>query len=44
MHTVGSVGEVRRAVAAEVDFVVAQGLEAGGHVRGQVTTMDALLR
>ncbi len=34
MHTVGSAEEARRAVAAGVDVVVAQGWEAGGHVRG----------
>jgi nitronate monooxygenase len=39
MHTVGSVDEARRAVDAGVDVVVAQGWEAGGHVRGNVTTM-----
>jgi NAD(P)H-dependent flavin oxidoreductase YrpB (nitropropane dioxygenase family) len=36
---VGSVDEARRAVDAGVDVIVAQGWEAGGHVRGQVTTM-----
>ena len=39
MHTAGSVGEARRAVRAGADVVVAQGWEAGGHVRGQVATM-----
>lgn len=39
MHTVGSVEEAKRAVDAGVDVIVAQGWEAGGHVRGQVTTM-----
>ncbi|WKX73837.1 nitronate monooxygenase family protein [Streptomyces sp. XD-27] len=39
LHTVGSVTEAERAVAAGVDVVVAQGWEAGGHVRGEVTTM-----
>jgi NAD(P)H-dependent flavin oxidoreductase YrpB (nitropropane dioxygenase family) len=38
-HTVGTVDEARRAVAANVDVVVAQGWEAGGHVTGRVTTM-----
>jgi nitronate monooxygenase len=37
--TVGSAEEARRAVASGVDLVVAQGWEAGGHVRGQVATM-----
>jgi NAD(P)H-dependent flavin oxidoreductase YrpB (nitropropane dioxygenase family) len=40
VHTVGSVGEAMDAVRAGVDAVVAQGWEAGGHVRGQVTTMS----
>jgi nitronate monooxygenase len=39
MHTVGSAEEARQAVDAGVDVIVAQGWEAGGHVRGQVTTM-----
>ncbi|MFE0378404.1 NAD(P)H-dependent flavin oxidoreductase [Streptomyces inhibens] len=39
LHTVGSVAEAERAVAAGVDVIVAQGCEAGGHVRGEVTTM-----
>ncbi|WP_413809611.1 NAD(P)H-dependent flavin oxidoreductase [Streptomyces sp. OE57] len=39
LHTVGSVTEAERAVAAGVDVIVAQGCEAGGHIRGEVTTM-----
>lgn len=39
LHTVGTVDEARRAVAAGVDVVVAQGWEAGGHVTGRVATM-----
>jgi nitronate monooxygenase len=39
LQTVGSAEEARRAVAAGVDVVVAQGWEAGGHVRGQVATL-----
>jgi len=39
VHTVGSVQEARRAVDVGVDVIVAQGWEAGGHVRGAVTTM-----
>jgi nitronate monooxygenase len=34
----GSVEEARNAKAAEVDVVMAQGFEAGGHVRGNVAT------
>lgn len=39
LHTVGSVLEARQAVDAGVDIIVAQGVEAGGHVRGETTTM-----
>ena len=39
MHTVGSAEEARRVVDAGVDIVVAQGVEAGGHVWGEVSTM-----
>src|ERR1700728_4161633 len=39
LHTVSSAEEARRAVAAGVDVVVAQGWEAGGHVWGQVATL-----
>jgi nitronate monooxygenase len=37
--TVASAEEARRAVASGVDIVVAQGWEAGGHVRSQVATL-----
>ena len=39
MHTVGSAEEARRVVGQGIDIVVAQGVEAGGHVWGNVTTM-----
>ena len=39
LHTVGSADEARRAAAAGVDVVVAQGWEAGGHVWGRVATL-----
>jgi nitronate monooxygenase len=39
MHTVGSAEEARRAVDSGVDVIVAQGWEAGGHVRSQVATL-----
>jgi nitronate monooxygenase len=39
LHTVGSAEEARRAAAAGVDVIVAQGWEAGGHVRGTVATL-----
>lgn len=38
-HTVGSAKEARRVVDLGVDAVVAQGVEAGGHVWGQVGTL-----
>jgi NAD(P)H-dependent flavin oxidoreductase YrpB (nitropropane dioxygenase family) len=37
--TVASAEEARRAVDAGVDVIVAQGWEAGGHVRGEVATL-----
>jgi NAD(P)H-dependent flavin oxidoreductase YrpB (nitropropane dioxygenase family) len=39
LHTVGSAAEARRAVDCGVDIIVAQGWEAGGHVRGTVATL-----
>jgi nitronate monooxygenase len=39
MLTVGSAEEARRAVDAGVDVIVAQGVEAGGHVWGTVSTL-----
>ena len=39
MHTVASAAEARKVVNAGVDIVVAQGVEAGGHVWSEVGTM-----
>ena len=39
MHSVGSAIDAKRAVDCGVDIVIAQGWEAGGHVRGMVATM-----
>jgi nitronate monooxygenase len=39
---VGSLGEARTAVDAGCDFVVAQGIEAGGHVRGSIGVLMLL--
>jgi NAD(P)H-dependent flavin oxidoreductase YrpB (nitropropane dioxygenase family) len=39
LHTVGSADDAKRAVDSGVDIIVAQGWEAGGHVRGMVATM-----
>ena len=42
LHSVGSATEAQSAAAAGVDVLVAQGVEAGGHVRG-TTPRSALL-
>jgi NAD(P)H-dependent flavin oxidoreductase YrpB (nitropropane dioxygenase family) len=42
LHTVGSAAAARRAVDCGVDIIVAQGWEAGGHVRGTVATMPLI--
>jgi NAD(P)H-dependent flavin oxidoreductase YrpB (nitropropane dioxygenase family) len=42
MIQVGSAEEASRAAAAGVDMIVAQGVEAGGHVRGQVGLIPLL--
>jgi NAD(P)H-dependent flavin oxidoreductase YrpB (nitropropane dioxygenase family) len=39
---VGSLDEAIKAATVGCDFIVAQGVEAGGHVRGTVGTMDLL--
>jgi nitronate monooxygenase len=39
LHTVGSADEARHSADSGVDVVVAQGWEAGGHVRSQVATL-----
>ena len=39
MVQVGSVEEARAAQAAGADVIVAQGVEAGGHVRGEIGTL-----
>jgi NAD(P)H-dependent flavin oxidoreductase YrpB (nitropropane dioxygenase family) len=39
---VGSVAEAKAAVDAGCDFIIAQGAEAGGHVRGQVSLLPLL--
>jgi len=42
MLQVGSAEEASRAAAVGVDMIVAQGIEAGGHVRGQVGLVPLL--
>lgn len=44
MYTVATAKQARRADDAGVDIIVAQGWEAGGHVRGEVATMALLPR
>jgi NAD(P)H-dependent flavin oxidoreductase YrpB (nitropropane dioxygenase family) len=39
MYTVGNADDAKRAVDLGVDVIVAQGWEAGGHVRGTVATL-----
>ena len=44
IHQVGSVAAALQAVQVGVDVVVAQGVEAGGHIAGEVTTMALVPR
>ncbi|MBI3853916.1 MAG: nitronate monooxygenase [Verrucomicrobia bacterium] len=44
LHQVGSVEGARQATRAGVDVLVAQGVEAGGHLAGEVTTMALVPR
>ena len=44
MMSVGSVDEAKRAADAGVDVIVAQGWEAGGHVRGNVANLALIPR
>ncbi len=44
IHQCGSVGEARAAEAAGADAVIAQGVEAGGHVRGTTPLLELLER
>ena len=41
---VGSVADAQRAVQAGADAIVAQGVEAGGHIAGEVTTLALVPR
>ncbi len=42
MHTVGNSEDARKAVDDGIDIVVAQGWEAGGHVRGSVASLPLI--
>jgi nitronate monooxygenase len=44
LHQVGSEAEARSALAAGADGVIAQGVEAGGHVRGTIPALELLAR
>ena len=43
MYTVGDAEAAKHAVDNGVDVIVAQGWEAGGHVRGMVATLPPVL-
>ena len=43
-HQVGSAAAAQEAARAGVDVIIAQGVEAGGHVAGEVTTMALVPR
>jgi NAD(P)H-dependent flavin oxidoreductase YrpB (nitropropane dioxygenase family) len=44
LHQVGSEGEALAAHAAGAEGVIAQGVEAGGHVRGELPALELLAR
>jgi len=44
LQQVGSVGDAQAAVRGGVDVIIAQGIEAGGHVAGKVSTMALVPR
>ena len=44
IHQCGSVEEAQAAAAAGADAVIAQGVEAGGHVRGTTPMLEPLER
>jgi nitronate monooxygenase len=44
IHQCGSVEEAKAAAAAGADGVIAQGVEAGGHVRGSIPMLELLER
>jgi NAD(P)H-dependent flavin oxidoreductase YrpB (nitropropane dioxygenase family) len=43
-HQVGSVADAQRAAKANVDVIIAQGVEAGGHIAGEVSTLALVPR
>src|SRR5439155_2674499 len=44
IHQCGSVAEAKAAAAAGADAVIAQGVEAGGHVRGTTPALELVER
>lgn len=44
IHQCGSVAEAKTAAAAGVDAVITQGVEAGGHVRGETSVLELVAR
>jgi NAD(P)H-dependent flavin oxidoreductase YrpB (nitropropane dioxygenase family) len=44
LHQVGSVADARRAADAGVDVIIGQGVEAGGHVAGEISTLALVPR
>jgi NAD(P)H-dependent flavin oxidoreductase YrpB (nitropropane dioxygenase family) len=42
IHQCGSVGEARAAHSADADAIIVQGVEAGGHVRGDTPALELL--
>jgi len=43
-HQVGSVADAEKSARAGIDAVIAQGVEAGGHIAGEVSTMALVPR
>lgn len=43
-HQVGLVADAQRAAKANVDVIIAQGVEAGGHIAGEVSTLALVPR
>src|SRR5262245_15652644 len=44
VHEVGTAADARRSAAAGVDVIIAQGVEASGHVAGEVSTLALVPR
>ena len=44
IHQVGAVEDAQRAAKANIDVIIAQGVEAGGHIAGEVSTLALVPR